>query len=83
MKFDTTNNRMELTAVREAISHAPPGVRVDIVTDSKNVIGWLTGTFKRKDPTIAALSAEIDTLRDGRALQNTSSLAASSRVPAT
>jgi RNase H len=23
-EFDTTNNRMELTAVREAISHAPP-----------------------------------------------------------
>jgi ribonuclease HI len=40
---------------------------VDIVTDSKNVIGWLTGTFKRRDPTIAALCVEIDALRDGRA----------------
>ena len=64
---NTTNNRMELTAVREAIRHAPRSVKLDIVTDSKNVIGWLTGTFKRKDPTIAALSVEIDTLRHGRA----------------
>ena len=65
-EFDTTNNRMELTAVREAISHAPPGVRLDIVTDSKNVIGWLSQGWKRNDPTIAALCAEIDTLRAGR-----------------
>jgi ribonuclease HI len=63
---NTTNNRMELTAVREAIRQAPRSVRLDIVTDSKNVIGWLTGAYKRKDPTIAALSAEIDALRDGR-----------------
>jgi ribonuclease HI len=65
-EFDTTNNRMELTAVREAISHAPPGFRLDIVTDSKNVIGWLSQGWKRKEPTIAALCAEIDTLRAGR-----------------
>lgn len=64
---NTTNNRMELIAVREAIRHAPRSVKLDIVTDSKNAIGWVTGTFKRKDPTIAALSAEIDALRDGRA----------------
>jgi ribonuclease HI len=64
---NTKNNRMELTAVREAIRHAPHGVRLDIVTDSKNVIGWLSQGWKRNDPTIAALSREIDTLRDGRA----------------
>jgi ribonuclease HI len=64
---NTTNNRMELTAVREAIRHAPRSVRLNIVTDSKNVIGWLTGTFTRREPTIAALCAEIDALRDGRA----------------
>ena len=63
---NTKNNRMELTAVREAIRHAPPGVRLDIVTDSKNVIGWLSQGWKRNDPTIAALCAEIDTLRAGR-----------------
>ncbi len=62
----TTNNRMELIAVCDAIRHAPPGVRLDIVTDSKNVIGWLSQGGKRNDPMIAALSAEIDTLRAGR-----------------
>jgi ribonuclease HI len=64
---NTKNNRMELTAVREAIRRAPRGVRLDIVTDSRNVIGWLSQGWKRNDPTIAALSREIDTLRDGRA----------------
>ena len=64
---NTTSNQMELTAVREAIRQAPPNVRLDIVTDSRNVIGWLTGTFKRNNPAVAALSAEIDTLRAGRA----------------
>ena len=39
---NTTNNQMELTAVREAIRQAPPNVRLDLVTDSKNVIGWLS-----------------------------------------
>jgi ribonuclease HI len=63
---NTKNNRMELTAVREAIRQAPRSVRLDIVTDSKNVIGWLSQGWKRNDPTIAALSREIDTLRDGR-----------------
>ena len=63
---NTTNNRMELTAVREAIRHAPRSVKLDIVTDSKNVIGWLSQGWKRKEPTIAALCAEIDTLRTGR-----------------
>ncbi len=63
---NTTNNRMELTAVREAIRHAPPGIRLDIITDSKNVIGWLSQNWKRNDPTIAALCAEIDTLCAGR-----------------
>jgi hypothetical protein len=64
---NTTNNRMELTAVREAIRHAPRSVRLDIVTDSKNVIGWLSQGWKRKEPAVAALCAEIDTLRGGRA----------------
>ena len=47
---NTTNNRMELTAVLEAIKHAPHTIRLDIVTDSKNVIGWLSQGWKRKSP---------------------------------
>jgi ribonuclease HI len=35
---NTTNNQMELTAVREAVRHAPPGIRLNIVTDSKNAM---------------------------------------------
>ncbi len=34
-----TNNRMELTAVREAIRRAPVQARLEIVTDSQVVIG--------------------------------------------
>ena len=63
---NTTNNRMELTAVREAILQAPNNVKLEIVTDSKLVIGWLFQGFKRNEPSIAALCAEIDTLRAGR-----------------
>jgi ribonuclease HI len=65
---NTTNNRMELTAVREAIRQAPANVKLEIVTDSELVIGWLSRGFKCKEPAIAALCAEIDTLRAGRGL---------------
>lgn len=63
---NTTNNRMELTAVREAIRQAPKNVKLEIVTDSKLVIGWLSQGFKRNEPSIAVLCGEIDTLRAGR-----------------
>ena len=59
---DTTNNQMELTAVREAITRAPIGATLEIQTDSKNVIGWLDGRWKRNKPVIAALCSEIDAL---------------------
>lgn len=64
---ETTNNRMELTAAREAIKRAPLGASIEIVTDSQNVIGWLASGWKRKDPTIARLCGEIDRLRSDRA----------------
>ena len=67
---NTTNNRTELTAVREAIRLAPMQAQLDIVTDSRNVIGWLDGGFKRNDPAIAALCREIDELRTTRAGAN-------------
>ena len=65
---NTTSNRMELTAVREAIRHAPSSIRLEIITDSNNVIGWLSKGWKRKEPTIVALCTEIDTLRTVRRL---------------
>lgn len=67
---NTTNNRMELTAVREAIRCAPGQVVVEIVTDSKNVIGWLSEGWKRNNPGIATLCQEIDAHRAARATAN-------------
>jgi ribonuclease HI len=63
----TTSNRMELTAAREAIRRAPPSSSLEIITDSRNVIGWLSDGWKRNDPTIASLCREIDALRSERA----------------
>lgn len=65
----STSNRMELTAVLEAIRRAPAGMALEIATDSRNVIGWLAGGWKRNQPAIAALCAEIDATRDGLAAQ--------------
>jgi ribonuclease HI len=64
----TTNNQMELKAILEAIRKAPSGVALEIATDSKLAIGWLTGSMKRKNPGIIALSGEIDEARRQRTL---------------
>ena len=53
---DTTNNRMELTAVLRATEMVPPGVAVTIYTDSRLVVqtinewaaGWERRGWKRK-----------------------------------
>lgn len=48
----TTNNRMELIAAREAMAaflrKSVPGQGLRIHTDSRNVIGWLSEHWKRK-----------------------------------
>jgi ribonuclease HI len=62
----TTNNRMELTAVREALKRAPEGIAMEVVTDSQNVIGWLSKGWKRNDPLIAAICRKIDRLLAAR-----------------
>lgn len=64
----TTNNRMELTAALEAIQRAPLAAILQIVTDSKNVIGWLSQGWKRNDAKIASLCREVDEVRRRRAL---------------
>jgi ribonuclease HI len=53
---------MELAAVLEAIRRAPKGSHLEILTDSNLVIGWLSKGWKRNDPTIRTLCAEIDLL---------------------
>ncbi len=66
---DTTNNRMELVAAREAMAaflarRAPDqGLRLHV--DSQNVIGWLVGGWKRNAnrdlyPAIDRLLAQLD-----------------------
>jgi ribonuclease HI len=62
----TTNNAMELTAIRNAIQHAPPAAPLTIITDSAAAIGWLEQGWTRKVSHVAALCAEIDALRAGR-----------------
>jgi ribonuclease HI len=56
----TTSNRMELIAVLEALRRAPKGERLEIHTDSRNVVGWLAEGWKRNNATLAALCREID-----------------------
>lgn len=58
----TTSNRMELAAIRETLQRVPASIKLKIVTDSALVIGWLSKGWKRNEPRIAALCAEIDPL---------------------
>ena len=46
--YDTTNNRMELEAIRAAIVAAPSDRGVDIRTDSEWCVGALLGKFNLK-----------------------------------
>ena len=47
---ETTNNRAELEAVRLGLQQCAQWrrERVEVYTDSRNVIGWLTGEFRVK-----------------------------------
>ena len=68
--LQTTNNREELKAVREALrafrrrAGDDPSWRIVIRTDSQGVINWLTGSWKRKKN--LDLYPGIDPLLDGR-----------------
>lgn len=57
---DATNNRMELRAVLQGLDALTAPCRVTVVTDSRNVVGWLSEGWKRKNPVIAALCREIE-----------------------
>ena len=45
---NTTNNRMEITAVIEALKTLPTGINVKIYSDSTYVINTMTKNWKRK-----------------------------------
>jgi ribonuclease HI len=53
---------MELMAIRQAVSRAPLDVDLEIVTDSKNAIGWLSLGWKRNKPEIVALCRDVEAL---------------------
>jgi ribonuclease HI len=62
-----TNNEMELMAIREAVTRAPLDADLEILTDSRNAVGWLAECWKRNNSGIAALSREIETVAAKRA----------------
>jgi ribonuclease HI len=66
---DTTNNRMELTALLEASKVIPNNSTATIRTDSANVIGWISQGWKRKEPSIRAICQEIDSIIKTKNLQ--------------
>ena len=61
---ETTNNRMELTAVLRAVEFLNDTgwafQDVTILTDSQNVIGWLSQGWKRRNPDVARLCLAIE-----------------------
>ncbi len=69
-EMETTNNREELKAVREALRHIrerigdDPSWRIVVRTDSLGVINWLTRAWKRKKN--LDLYPTIDPLVDSR-----------------
>lgn len=58
----TTNNRMEMEALRKALIAIPIGSYVTVVTDSQNVIGWMSRGWKRNNPAIADVCMACDNL---------------------
>lgn len=59
----STNNVAELTAVLKALQGLPSEAEGVILTDSRNVVGWLQEGWRRKDATVRALAEAIDRLR--------------------
>jgi ribonuclease HI len=59
----TTNNAAELWAVYHALLHLPAGKNLLIVTDSRNMIKWLTGKWARRAEHINDLCLAIETAK--------------------
>ena len=57
---DTGINQMELTAVLKGLEALTKPCKVTVVTDSQNVIGWLSQGFKRNNPEVCRLCAQIE-----------------------
>lgn len=61
-------NVIELRAVRLALETLPEKASASVFTDSRNVIGWMTGTMKAQAPSIAAEVSALHTLAKKRGL---------------
>ena len=59
---DTTNNRMELTAIIQAVNHTPRNTQLTIITDSQWCINMLTSIWKAR--TNLDLIGQYNTLVD-------------------
>jgi ribonuclease HI len=57
---DTSNNRMEVTAILEGLSRLEQPSQVVVVTDSQLAIGWLAQGWKRREPAIRDLLESIE-----------------------
>lgn len=64
-----TNNYAEMLAVQKALELVPPNSDIQIVTDSKLVIGWFTRSWKINNKKIKIIKNECDTLRDSKTLK--------------
>lgn len=66
---DTTNNRMELTAILKAMEALTKPCRLTVYTDSSDAIGWLTGSYARRNAGIATLCQRIHAVRQEKNLE--------------
>jgi ribonuclease HI len=64
---------LELMAICEALLRAPLHADLEIMTDSRNAVGWLAERWKRNKPVIAALCREIETVAAKRAARSLTS----------
>jgi ribonuclease HI len=55
-----TSNQMELLAVLQGIQALKQPSRVRVLTDSANVVGWLSQGWKRRNAIVQALAARIE-----------------------
>lgn len=57
---NTTNNRMELTAILEGLKALKRPVQVEVETDSQDAVKWLTGLQRQKNSEVVRLCAAIN-----------------------
>lgn len=64
-----TNNYAEMYAIQKAFELVPPNSDLEIVTDSRLVIGWFTRKWKINNRQIKIIKNKCDTLRDSKSLK--------------